>query len=92
MKMLIDRDNDCVPDPSLLRVIACAHDIQSRLAHNSEFSVRDIAREERVTAACVYAVTPSLAGARHRNSARQRAAASATQRQEIDASNGTAVE
>jgi site-specific DNA recombinase len=54
MKMLIDRDNDCVPDPSLLRVVARAHDIQSRLAHNSELSVRDVAREEGVTAAYIY--------------------------------------
>jgi site-specific DNA recombinase len=54
MKMLIDRDNDRVPDPSLLRVIARAHDIQSRLAHNSELSVRDVAHEQRVTAAYIY--------------------------------------
>jgi site-specific DNA recombinase len=54
MKMLIDRDNHCAADPSLLRIIARAHDIQTRLAHNTKLSVHDIAREERVTAAYIY--------------------------------------
>jgi site-specific DNA recombinase len=54
MKMVIDRDNDCVADPSLLRIIARAHDIHMRLAHNTKLSVHDIAREERVTAAYIH--------------------------------------
>jgi site-specific DNA recombinase len=40
--------------PSLLRVIARAHDIQGRLSHNTGLTVHEIAREERVTAAYVY--------------------------------------
>ena len=54
MKMLIDQHNDRAADPSLLRAIVRAHDIQSRLAHNTKLSVHDIAREERVTAAYIY--------------------------------------
>jgi site-specific DNA recombinase len=41
-------------DPSLLRIIARAHDIQTRLFQNSELTVHDIAREERITAAYIY--------------------------------------
>jgi hypothetical protein len=41
-------------DPSLLRVIARAHDIQGRLNQNTELTVHDIAREEGVTAAYLY--------------------------------------
>ena len=54
MKMLIDGDNDYVADPGLLRVIARAHDIRSRLVHNTKLGVHDISREERVTAAYIY--------------------------------------
>ena len=41
-------------DPSLLRVIARAHDIQARLIQNTKLTVHDIARVERVTAAYIY--------------------------------------
>ena len=41
-------------DPSLLRIIARAHDIQARLIQNTELTVHDIAREERVSAAYIY--------------------------------------
>jgi site-specific DNA recombinase len=54
MKMLVDGHHGSAPDPGLLRVIAQAHDIQSRLVQNTDLSVRDIAREERVTAAYIY--------------------------------------
>ena len=55
IKMLLDNSNDDVTvDPSLLRIIARAHDIQQRLAENPKLTVHDIARAERVTAAYIY--------------------------------------
>jgi hypothetical protein len=55
MRMLIDNaDDQTTADPSLLRIIARAHDIQGRLSQNTELTVHDIAREEGVTAAYVY--------------------------------------
>ena len=50
-------------DPSLLRIIARAHDIQARLIQNAELTVHDIAREEQVSGAYVYSLLrlPSLA-------------------------------
>jgi site-specific DNA recombinase len=57
MRMLIDgADNQTAADPSLLRIIARAHDIQGRLIQNTELTVHDIAREERVTATYIYAL------------------------------------
>jgi DNA invertase Pin-like site-specific DNA recombinase len=45
MRMLVENAEDqTVPDPSLLRIIARAHDIQGRLSQNTTFSVHDIAR------------------------------------------------
>jgi site-specific DNA recombinase len=41
-------------NPSLLRIIARAHDIQERLIRNTKLTVHDIAREERVSAAYIY--------------------------------------
>ena len=38
----------------LLRIVARAHDIQTRLAQDTSLTVHDIAREERVTAAYIY--------------------------------------
>jgi hypothetical protein len=53
--MVLDNaDERATPDPSLLRIIARAHDMQARLNKNSELAVHDIAREERVTAAYIY--------------------------------------
>jgi hypothetical protein len=40
----------------LLRIVARAHDLQARLAQNTKLTVHDIAREERVTAAYIYAL------------------------------------
>ncbi|MGA7787949.1 MAG: recombinase family protein [Xanthobacteraceae bacterium] len=55
MKMLVNNaDDQMAPDASLLRVIARAHDVRSRLLHNTELTVHDIAREEKVSAAYIY--------------------------------------
>jgi hypothetical protein len=55
MRILVEgADNKGKADPSLLRVVARAHDIQSRLSENTELTVHDIARQERVTAAYIY--------------------------------------
>jgi site-specific DNA recombinase len=55
MRMLVEgADDETAPDPSLLRVIARAHDIQGRLSQNTDLTAHDIAREERVTAAYIY--------------------------------------
>jgi hypothetical protein len=55
MRMLVENSDDhTAADPSLLRVIARAHDIQARLTHNTKLTVQDLAREERVTAAYIY--------------------------------------
>ena len=55
MRMLVEgADDQTAADPSLLRVIARAHDIQGRLSQNTNLTVHDIAREERVTAAYIY--------------------------------------
>ena len=55
MRMLVENaDEQTAADPSLLRIIARAHDIQGRLSQNTELTVHDIAREERVTAAYIY--------------------------------------
>ena len=51
MRILIEATNDqTAADPSLLRVIARAHDIQGRLSQNTKLTVHDVAREEGVTA------------------------------------------
>jgi site-specific DNA recombinase len=55
MRMLVEgADDQTAADPSLLRIIARAHDIQGRLSQNIDLTVHDIAREERVTAAYIY--------------------------------------
>ena len=38
----------------LLRIVARAHDIQTRLIEDTSLTVHDVAREERVTAAYLY--------------------------------------
>jgi hypothetical protein len=43
-------------DPSLLRVLTRAHNIQERLSQDTDLTVHDVAREERVTAAYIYAL------------------------------------
>ena len=55
MKMLVDDASDRPSiDMSLLKIVARAHDIQARLTQNTNLTVHDIARGERVTAAYVY--------------------------------------
>jgi site-specific DNA recombinase len=55
MRMLVEgADDQTAADSSLLRVIARARDIQGRLSQNTDLTVHDIAREERVTAAYIY--------------------------------------
>jgi len=55
MKMLVEGHDDQGPaDPSLLRIIARAHDVQARLTQDTNLSVHDIARQERVSAAYIY--------------------------------------
>jgi DNA invertase Pin-like site-specific DNA recombinase len=55
MRMLVENsDEPSAADPSLLRIIARAHDIQARLIQNTELTVHDIARQERVSAAYIY--------------------------------------
>jgi hypothetical protein len=58
MRMLVENSDDqTAADPSLLRIIALAHDIQIarahdiqiRLSQNTKLTVHDAAREERVT-------------------------------------------
>jgi DNA invertase Pin-like site-specific DNA recombinase len=55
IRMLVDGAvEQTAADPSLLRVIARAHDIQGRLNQNTDLTVHDVAREEGVTAAYLY--------------------------------------
>jgi hypothetical protein len=55
MRMLVNGSEDQrAVDPSLLRIIASAHDVQGRLTQNIKLTVHDIAREEGVTAAYLY--------------------------------------
>jgi site-specific DNA recombinase len=55
MRMLVGGSSDqTAADPSLLRIVARAHDIQARLSQNTELTVHDVAREEHVTAAYIY--------------------------------------
>ena len=54
MRVLVENSDDQTADPSLLRIIARAHDIQARLNQNAKLTVHDIAREEHVSAAYIY--------------------------------------
>jgi site-specific DNA recombinase len=55
MRMLVgNSDDQAAADPSLLRIIARAHDIQERLSQNPKLTVHDVARDERVSAAYLY--------------------------------------
>ena len=55
MKLLVDDPGDNgAPDMGLLRIVARAHDIQTRLIEDTSLTVHDVAREENVTAAYVY--------------------------------------
>jgi site-specific DNA recombinase len=54
MRVLVENSDDQTADPSLLRIIARAHDIQARLNQNAKLTVHEIAREEHVSAAYIY--------------------------------------
>ena len=55
MKLLVnDHGNNREPDMGLLKIVARAHDIQTRLTDDTRLTVHDIAREESVTAAYIY--------------------------------------
>ena len=55
MRLLVENTDDQTPaDPSLLRILARAHDVQARLIQNPKLSVHDIARKEQVSAAYLY--------------------------------------
>jgi site-specific DNA recombinase len=55
LRMLVGKAHDrTTANPSLLRIIARAHDIQTRLIQNAKFTVHDIARTEGVSAAYIY--------------------------------------
>jgi hypothetical protein len=57
MRMLVQNSDDRrTADPSLLRILARAHDIQTRLMQSPDLSVHDVARGERVTAAYIYSI------------------------------------
>jgi site-specific DNA recombinase len=57
MRMVVGNgDDQSAPDPSLLRIIARAHDIQARLVENAQLTVHDIARAEAVSSAYVYSL------------------------------------
>jgi len=55
MRMLVENAGDQTsPDPSSLRILARAHDVQAHLIQNPKLSVLDIAQEEQVSAAYLY--------------------------------------
>ena len=55
LRILVENSDDhTAADPSMLRIIARAHDVHARLIQNTKLTVHDIAREERVTAAYIY--------------------------------------
>jgi site-specific DNA recombinase len=55
MRMLVDNSNEqTAADPSLLRLIGRAHDIQERLSQNTELTVHQVAREQGITSAYIY--------------------------------------
>jgi hypothetical protein len=51
-----DADLARSPDPSLLRILARAHDVKAGLIETPQLSVRDIAREQNLSAAHLYMV------------------------------------
>jgi site-specific DNA recombinase len=57
MRMVVQNSDDQrPPDLSLLRILARAHDLQTRLMQNPDLSVHDIARSEKVSAAYIYSL------------------------------------
>ena len=86
MRMLVEgADDQTAADPSLLRVIARAHDIQGRLSQNADLTVHDIARGARDCRLHLYAPAAALAGTRHHHRNSQRSPTTTTQRQNVNA-------
>jgi site-specific DNA recombinase len=57
IKMVVaNGDHQSAPDPSLLRIIARAHDMRARLVQNAQLTVHDSARAEGVSSAYVYSL------------------------------------
>jgi hypothetical protein len=57
VRLLFDgTDRAPSPNPSLLRMLARAHKVKTRLIENPELSAHDIAREEQLSAAHLYMV------------------------------------
>ena len=55
MRMLVENADDArAADPSLLRILSRAHDIQARLIQNPNLTVHDVARDEKVSSAHLY--------------------------------------
>jgi len=54
MKMVVADNSEAQPNPSLLAIIARAHDVQARLFEDTRLSVHDVARQEQVSAAYIY--------------------------------------
>jgi len=55
LRLLVENAADrTAADPSLLKILARAHDIQARLTRDPRLSVHDVAREEQVSAAYLY--------------------------------------
>jgi site-specific DNA recombinase len=64
MRMLVENaDDQTTADPTLLKIIARAHDIQARLMQNTELTVHLIANQERVSGGYISRLLrlPSLA-------------------------------
>ena len=87
MRMLVENSDDqTAADPSLLRIIARAHDIQARLIQNTKLTVHDHrSRGASDGGLHLYPPASSLAGARHHHGHYQWSATAATQCQEVDA-------
>ncbi len=57
IKMLVDDSKEeAVLDPSLLKLVARAHELQTRLSRDTKLNVRDIARRRRLSATYLYAL------------------------------------
>ena len=57
MRMLVENvDAPAAADPSLLRILSRAHDVQTRLIQNPNLTVHDVAREEKVSSAHLYTI------------------------------------
>jgi site-specific DNA recombinase len=57
MRMLVENaDDPAAADPSLLRILSRAHDVNARLIQDPKLTVHDVARAEKVSAAHLYTI------------------------------------